>query len=747
MKTPLSSRILSLAALVAMGLAVQCAQAQGTHLWSQSRLEDFEKGTPQGVMLTSDGHLLAGPGLAELNVTPASFVWSVAADKNGTAYMATATPAAVLRASTVKGAKAETLFESKQVAVEVLRMGPDGMLYAATLPDGKIYRIDPAAKNKLDESSATLVFDAAKLLEPSKEKTEKPVHYIWDLKFDAEGRLYIALGGPAAVYRIDLKNPHAVPERFFSCDEQHIRSLAWDAKGNLIAGTDGSGLVYSINPQGKGYVLFESPRREITSVAVSEDGTIYAATVGDKSHNPLPQLTVQTGSSMSYSVVSPGSQQVANASASIPEGSEIYALREGEAARKLWADKDDIVYALSAEKSGVLVLTGNRGRIFRLGPDGSFADLAHLDAQQALSITAAQDAEGGLLVGTGNTGKLYRLGAKSTPHQYASDVLDAGALARFGRIEVEPGSKGYRILTRTGNVEQPARTHTEWGWSEWVPLQNGRVASPAGRYFEWKVELDPEASLGSIGVNYLPVNAAPVVDDLVVAPGARWFPQGPSSTLPTVNINFASAAQASSSDSGSSSPLQANKDRTAVTVRWAAHDENGDELSFALYLRGDGEKSWRLLKDRITEHAYSFDAEQIPDGGYRIKVVASDAPSHNPGEAMHSEKISDRFELDTTAPVVRNLKAVLAADGKHLHVSFDASDATSVIAHAEFSLDAADWQTIEPIGGLSDARDESYSFDLPLDSSKENNAEHLIVVRVSDRHENSGLSKTLFAAQ
>jgi hypothetical protein len=44
--------------------------------------------------------------------------------------------------------------------------------------------------------------------------------------------------------------------------------------------------------------------------------------------------------------------------------------------------------------------------------------------------------------------------------------------------------------------------------------------------------------------------------------------------------------------------LQAVKDRTAITVRWAAHDDNGDDLIYSLYLRGDGEKVWRLLKDR-----------------------------------------------------------------------------------------------------------------------------------------------------
>ena len=71
--------------------------AQGTHLWTQSQLEEFEKGTPQGVAITSDGHLREGPGLKEMLTTPSTFVWSVAVDKNGAAYLGTGSPATVLR--------------------------------------------------------------------------------------------------------------------------------------------------------------------------------------------------------------------------------------------------------------------------------------------------------------------------------------------------------------------------------------------------------------------------------------------------------------------------------------------------------------------------------------------------------------------------------------------------------------------------------------------------------------------------
>ena len=182
-----------------------------------------------------------------------------------------------------------------------------------------------------------------------------------------QGRLYIATGGPGAVYRVDPAKPASgARSRSSRATSSISAALAWDAKGNLIAGSDGSGLVYRINPEGKGYVLFEAPRREITSVAVGANGTIYAASVGDKSRNPLPPLPVQGTGMVTFTVVQPGSLQVANQSVSAPEGTEIYALQEGQAPRKLWSGKDEVVYALAARSDGLLALTGNRGRIFRI---------------------------------------------------------------------------------------------------------------------------------------------------------------------------------------------------------------------------------------------------------------------------------------------------------------------------------------------------------------------------------------------
>ncbi len=97
-----SSSALPAFVAVVLAAAAQTSPAQNTHLWTQSRFDEFEKGTPQGVAIGSDGRLREGPALSEKLTTPSTFVWSVALDKNGTAYLGTGSPATVLRIGTEK---------------------------------------------------------------------------------------------------------------------------------------------------------------------------------------------------------------------------------------------------------------------------------------------------------------------------------------------------------------------------------------------------------------------------------------------------------------------------------------------------------------------------------------------------------------------------------------------------------------------------------------------------------------------
>jgi len=153
----------------------------------------------------------------------------------------------------------------------------------------------------------------------------------------------------------------------------------------------------------------------------------------------------------------------------------------------------------------------------------------------------------------------------------------------------------------------------------------------------------------------------------------------------------------------------------------------------------------------LSDKAYSFDSTLIPDGGYQVKVVASDAPSHAPADALTVEKISQRFEVDTTPPVVSALKVQISENQclrslcpQIVSITFEAEDAFSPIARAEYSLDAGPWQFIQPADSLSDSKHEHYQFLLPPKALENPRGEHLITVRAYDRHDNVGVAKTVF---
>src|SRR5580704_15510320 len=569
------------ASLLALIIYPHVVLAQGTRLWVQTRFEEFEKGQPENTAIASRGYLEAGPALRSVLSTPSTYIWDVASDSQGNAYVATGSPATVLKV-TPAGVSTK-LFSTKELTVQAIRVGPDGSVYAATVPGGKVYRIKPG-QSGIDESNATVVFDAATAARNAgSAKPGDPARYIWDLAFDADGALYVATGGPAAIYRVDVSTDTPRAEVFFESDEQHIRCLLFEPNGDLIAGSDGGGLVYRIGKDRKGLVIYDAPKREVTALAESADGRLYVAAVGEKTKSALPPLPVQgvAVATATITIVTPGSVQASSSNGLIPDGSEVDELSAQGAPRKLWASREDVVYALRSTPEGLLVATGNRGRIYRIHEDGSYLDLARAATGQATAFASAPD---GLYVATSNTGRLYMLGTQPAAQgTYLSDVLDSGVFSQFGRMEVTDSGGSYEIFARSGNVENPERN-----WSEWrkVTPNSGSSGVPAARFVQWKAVLDPGARIDSVGINYLPVNIAPVVDEIGVEPGARANAPAPPSGQPQqVTINLPSAQNALSyNQDPSTGPLSAVRDRTAVTVRWSAHDDNGDELVFDVYV-------------------------------------------------------------------------------------------------------------------------------------------------------------------
>jgi hypothetical protein len=719
------------------GLLPGLASAQGTKLWSVGRYDEMEKGSAEGVAIRSDGRLEAGPATSLLYETGKSYVWSMTSDAAGNAYLGlggTASGSATVMKVTPEG-KASKLFEGKELAVQAVALAGNGSLLVETSPDGKVYRV-PASGGT---AAPVVVFDPA--------MTEEKPKYLWDLAVGKAGEIYVAAGAPAVVYKVPAGGGKA--EVLFKTADQHIRCLLLAPDGTLWAGSDGSGVIYKLAPWTTGakpFAVYSAGRREITALAMDAAGNVYAAGVGAKGHTALPPLPVTGNVGVTITFVQPGSSTAAGSNTLVPDGSEIYRIAPDGSPLKLVTLKDDVVYALAVRGGSLLAATGNRGRVYRIETGrvdtagaGRFTDVAHLEAAQGMAFAPMKD---GLLVATSNSGKVFRLGdAVATNASYTSEVFDAQGFSQWGRVETRAGAAaGFDLFVRSGNVESPLM-----GWSEWAKVgPDGGFTVPAGRYAQWKAVLRSGGAVDSVALNYLQKNVAPVVDEIVVQPGARVTTNAVVVNAGTVQVSFPPAAggtpPVSFTPDANSQPLTAQKDKTAVTVRWMAHDDNGDDLMFAVWYRGVGEANWRLLKDKISEKSYSFDSALLPDGSYALKVVASDAPVHTDAEALTGEKVSEVFVVDTTPPMPGVLTAtMIPGTPAKIHATLEARDAASPIAHAEYSLDAGPWQYLEPVGKVSDSLTERYDFTVtvpaataPLADAKE----HVLAVRVYDRYEN-----------
>lgn len=737
--------------------------AEGTRTWEQSKFDELSRGTTKGVAIRSTGGLQLAPAFKQLYTSPSTYIWSIASDSTGNLFAAAGSPARVYRVGTDN--KTSIIFEPQELQIQALVVDKNNVIYAATSPDGKVYKIElqvptTAKGQKPSPAPATASWKSSLYFDPG-------TKYIWDLALDNQGNLYVATGDHGEIFRVTPTGEHSV---FFKSDEAHIRVLAVDPKGNLIAGSDGSGLVYRIAPNGDAFVLYSAPKKEITALAIDDAGNIYAAGVGEKhaggtTGNAAP-TTLNTPIPVSGSplagggiTLTPMGQGPGPGPLSSPfpapgvgatGGSEVYRISPDGSPLRIWTSSTDIVYALAFDDRGNLLAgTGNRGHIFAITGQDEFIDLVKAAATQVTAFAKAPG--GGLYASTSNLGKLFLIGpSPETSGTYDSDVFDAHNFSRWGRAELRGGG-GVELFARSGNVDNPDRN-----WSAWMPVNlqgDARLLVPPARFVQWRALLhagNPSPRIDSVIINYLPKNVAPEIDEVTVQPGFR-IPQMPKQ--PNVEGPVPMPAPIRDSDS--------------IAVKWSAHDDNDDDLVFSVYYRGDGESRWLLLKDNITDKYYSFDSGLLPDGGYTIKVAASDAPSHAPGEALSTDKMSSRFEVDTTPPVIQNMAATV--EGDRVRIVFRAVDTFSDIKRAEYSLDAGEWQVVEPADQISDNKLENYDVSIPLGGENPapanttppakkgkkasvpppttGDVDHVIVVRAYDRFDNMGTAKAIIRAR
>jgi len=737
--------------------------AEHTRRWRQSTYDEFLKGTAHGVAVRSDGRLELAPKFSLLADADASYLWSVRLDPKGMLYAAGGSPAKVSRFDS--SGKATVVFDSTDLSAQAIVFDSKGILYVGTSPDGKVYKVSASGEK-------SVFFDP---------KTK----YIWDLAFSPDGTLYVATGDKGQVFAVA---PDGKGEIFYSSDEAHIRVLAFDANGNLVAGTEPSGRVLRISrssskssardsaaPKAEGFVLYETSKREITSLAVATDGSIYVSAIGEKQRTGQAPTTVistpQGTTTFTGPIVNPGQTQPQQPFAPFPAlvSSSIYRVSADGAPEELWSSREDVVYSLGLASDGRLLAgTGNSGALLAIDGHGVFAHLAKSGSAQITGI--ARNSAGKVFLCTANPGKVYSVGPEyEAEGTFESRSFDAQLFSHWGRIEWwSPPTSGaakstrqsneprLEFFVRSGNTEDPGRE-----WSRWFgpyTKSGSATEAPPARFVQWKAIIHdgrPGDGIDWVNLAYLPRNVAPVIDGIALQnPGVRAQSQaGISSSQPTlVTLKMPPSPNVSGaviSQSGTSprfeQPPQGTLQKGYQSVVWTAHDDNDDELRYSVCFRGENEREWKLLKDNLEQKFYSWDTTTLPDGAYYLKIVATDAPSNPPALALRAERESERFEVDNTPPVIEKLEAVRRIDcsgvcDSDLIVKFTAGDASSTIERAQYSVDGGDWIILAPTGGISDALVQQYDLTLPAMTR----GEHTIAVRAYDRLENVGSAKTTF---
>lgn len=742
---------------------VRPSVADHTRRWRQSTYEEFLKGTPKGVAVRSDGHLELAPKFTLVADADASYLWSLRTDAAGNLYAGGGSPAKVFRFD--GSGKPKTVFESTDLLAQCIAFDTKGALYVGTSPDGKVYKVSASGEQ-------TVFF-------------EPKTKYIWDLAFASDGTLYVATGDKGQIYAV---SPDGKGELYYASDEAHIKVLGFDAKGNLLAGTEPNGRVLQISRAGdrggkrkaeagaaEGFVIYETAKREVTSLAVAADGNIYVAAIGEKSRAGAAGPSAMI-------MAPPGAAAVANAGiqggpmggpfVAFPQAisSSIYRITREGVPEEIWTSRDDVVYALGLNSDGrVLAGTGNKGSLLVIDGQGVYAQLAKSGSSQITGISRGPS--GKVYLCTANPGKVFSLGPEyEAEGTFESQSFDAKLFSEWGRIEWwgppattgtgknEKDSKEPRLefFVRSGNTEDPGK---EWSaWSGPYISTDAPVGAPAARFLQWKAVIHdgrPGDGIDWVSVAYQPKNVAPVIDAIVIQdPGVRaQAPMGitgqPGNVQlkqpPTPNpANPAGITITTTATPKFESQPQGISQKGYESVLWSAHDDNDDDLKYAVYFRGENQRDWLLLKNNLDQKFYSWDTTSMPDGAYYLKIVASDTPSNPPEMAMKAERESERFEVDNTTPTIGKIEANptgMNADrskGATYDFQFTASHPTSSIERAQYSVDGGEWILVKPVSGISDYKTETYSFTVRGLTP----GEHTIAVRAYDRFENVGSAKT-----
>ena len=736
--------------LVAAALsAALSAIAAVPTFWRIESQADFLAGDTDGISISSEGTVSLAPAAQVLGEATDPQLWSLASDRDGVVYAGSGNDGRIYKVDA--SGTMNVFVDTNELQVHALVVDRRGNLYAGTSPRGVVYRIDPSG-------SQEVFFDPED-------------RYVWALALDSLNNLLVATGDKAQIHRVSSSGESEI---LFTSEETHIVSLALDASDNIYAGTASNGLVLKVDASGDASVLFDTPFEEARALVTDTRGHVFVATVNGGSRPVSEPSTPSSAPSTTTNITSGVSASVTVTTSAAPlitstsgfsnvfsSGSAKGALFRIDAdgtAEELWKFVEDTPLALLLSTDDRLMVgTGNAGRVFLVNQNKTSTLLLSVEADQ---ITAMQTGVGGaVLLATANPAKVYRLNrGRRTEGIYQSPTKDTETVSFWGRIRWEarvPSGTSITIQTRSGNSTEPDNTWSDWS-ARYTDGAGTQIASPRARFFQWRATLNStgETSPEILDVTaiYLQQNLPPEVAGITIHSPGRVFLK-PIITTGQIDVlgmveTLADDAQGgngvASGNGTSTTPLNLTAMSRPVyrkgiqTVTWNATDPNKDDLTFDVHYRAEGESLWRVLREGLSGPVIAWDTVAMPDGRYTLKVIASDLPANPTDIARTRERMSRSFEVDNTPPRVDALAVSSSSSPGRHQVRFVARDEISPIRRAEYTINSGAWKVVFPIDGIADSTEESFDFEL---DGYGDGGVYTLVVKLTDGLGNVGTAR------
>ena len=272
-----------------MGALCGSALAQGTKLWTQFALR--RDGTRHHGRRRDPQRwrLQVAPATSLLYATAGNYVWSSPRMRAGNAYVGWAARRPDRRSSCgCARRQGDEGLRGQRAGRAGAAHGRGRPLYAATSPDGKVYRL-PAAPGGCGWRRWSSI---------PRRRGEAEV--IWDVA-EAKATAAICMLRPARRrWCTVFPQAAAKPEVLFKTADQHIRCLLMGPDGTLWAGSDGAGVIYRFDTKSAGAKPFAAvlrrPSGRLPRWRWMTPGNVYAAGVGQaatgRRSSRLPPLPV-----------------------------------------------------------------------------------------------------------------------------------------------------------------------------------------------------------------------------------------------------------------------------------------------------------------------------------------------------------------------------------------------------------------------------------------------------------------------